>query len=230
MKQIYFFVFLFFSTFTFAQEWEEFTSPPASLLADHTFGFAFGNTGYLVAGNTSDGYTAEFQEYDAETDSWTKKDDFPGGARGFAIGTQYEGKAYFGFGSDNFGPLNDLWVFDPETDEWTQLAECPCSPRNHPGMIAVGGEIFVGLGSGNFGNVIDWWRYNIETDSWSSMPDFPSPRRHHPFQFHDGTYMYAGFGHGDNFISVTFNDWDHNGRRRRDRRNWIRHSASGKTG
>ena len=72
-----------------------------------------------------------------------------GWARGFAIGDTWDGKAYFGFGSDGRSYLNDLWVFDPADLSWTELASCPCSGRAHPALVAQNGKIVVGMGNGD---------------------------------------------------------------------------------
>jgi len=187
-----------------AQEWEQVSSFPDGFTSHHSFGFSFDGIGYIVSGGIpGNGYSANFYSYDPTTDEWTRKGDFPGGARGFAIGEVYNGKAYFGFGASNNGNLSDWWEYDPQTDAWTELASCDCSPRTHPAMVALNGKIYVGLG-GNGGNLDDWWEYDIDSDTWSEKTKFPAAPRHHPFQFTDGEYVYAGFGHGSGFIS---NQW-----------------------
>lgn len=201
MKNIFIALFVCFGLFVNAQQWVEVTSPPSSILADHTFGFSLEGKGYLVSGSNGLGFNAEFHEYDPIADAWSQKDDFPGGARGFAIGDIHDGKAYFGFGTDNSDLRNDLWEYDPIEDQWTELASCPCDARTHPAMISVDGEIFVGMGGGAGVNRNDWWSYSIMDNSWTQMPDFPSEPRHHPYQFTDGRYVYTGFGHGSGFIS-----------------------------
>jgi len=192
-----------------AQEWESVASLPATFRTDHSFGFSLDGKGYLATGSDGDIYYADFYEYDPATDVWTRKADFPGGARGFAIGDVYEGKAYFGFGTSGSGRLDDLWVYDPADDSWTELAPCECDPRIHPAMVAVSGKIFVGLGGTPNGDSNDWWMYDIETNTWEQRASFPDDRRHHPYQFHDGTYAYVGFGHGGPNIYDEWYKYDH---------------------
>ena len=191
-----------------AQDWVQVSSLPASYQTDHTFGFALGDKGYVVAGRTNSGVKSDFYSYDALDDEWTKLDDFPGGPRGFSIGDTWDGKAYFGFGVDEFERKNDLWVFDPLNETWTELASCPCAPRTHPAMVAIGGKVYVGLGGGEFGNLGDWWAYDIELNTWEELADFPAAERHHPFQFGIGDFVYVGFGHGDGFISRRWYQYD----------------------
>lgn len=186
-----------------AQTWEQVASVPGNYRTDHSYAFTIDDVGYMVSGNTSSGPTSDFFTYDAESDVWTKKTDFPGVSRGFAIGDVIDGKAYFGFGSDGNSALNDLWVYDPVTDVWTELASCDCVARTHPALVALDGFIYVGLG-GSGGNKKDWWAYDIGNDSWERKTDFPAAERHHPYQFTDGEYVYVGNGHGNDFIS---NEW-----------------------
>lgn len=204
MKLFNLFIFILFSITSYSQEWEQVASIPDGFGTDHSFAFSIDGTGYVVAGTTATGYSSSFYSYDAATDEWTKKEDFPGSARGFAIGEVWGDKAYFGFGRSNEGLLDDFWEYDPSQDTWTQLAGCECDPRSHPAMVALNGEIYVGLGGTPTGNTNDWWVYSIEFNAWTERTAFPDEPRHHPYQFTDGQYIYTGFGHGSGFIS---NQW-----------------------
>lgn len=198
---------IFMSATSSTAQWVPVASPPADFITDHTYGFGLDGKGYLVTGTDENGNIRDdFYQYDPITDEFTQLDPFPGGARGFAIGDTWDGKAYFGFGSSS-GPngiKDDLWVFDPSTMTWTELASCPCIARRHPAFIAHNDKIFLGLGSSGFGDLNDWWIYDIPTDTWTEGPDLPSPPRHHPYQFGIGDYVYVGFGHGGPII---YNTW-----------------------
>ena len=77
-----------------AQEWEQVSSLPANFnRTHHSFGFSFDGLGYLVTGASNAGYRDEFYQYNPGTDTWTELPPFPGGARGFAIGDTWDGKA-----------------------------------------------------------------------------------------------------------------------------------------
>jgi len=187
-----------------AQDWVQVTSLPNVFNeTHHSFAFSFDDMGYIVSGNSDSGVRDNFYQYNPATDSWTELAPFPGGARGYAIGDIWNGKAYFGFGDDGTSRLNDLWVFDPSNMSWTELASCPCAERAHPAMIAHNGKVFVGLGSSSSGNMNDWWEYDIALNTWSQKDDLPSLSRHHPYQFGIDDYVYTGFGHGNSI----FNDW-----------------------
>jgi N-acetylneuraminic acid mutarotase len=206
MKNYLYVLILFFFVATSANaQWTPVASPPADFITDHTFGFALDGKGYLVTGTDQNGIIRDdFYEYDPVSDQFTQLDDFPGGARGFAIGDTWNGKAYFGFGNGASGTLGDLWEFDPTTESWTELASCPCTPRIHPAFIAHNDKIFVGLGGSTSGDLNDWWIYDIPTDTWTEGAGFPDLRRHHPYQFAIDEYVYVGFGHGGALI---FNEW-----------------------
>ena len=172
----------------------------------HPVTWNFGDTGYVVTGsNANDIPTDDFYSYDPATDTWTTKTDFPGPVRSFAIGEEYNGKGYLGFGANSFY-LNDLWEYDPATDSWTQLASCPCSGRRHPAMVIQDGRLFVGLGDDNTGNLDDWWEYDIATNTWTEREDLPGAPRHHPFQFKAGDGVYVGLGHGSRRPFI-YKDW-----------------------
>lgn len=152
----------------------------------------------------NDQRTKGFFRYNPVVDKWTVLNDFPGAARGFAIGVEHQAVGYLGFGIDGSNYLNDFWKFDTASMSWTQLASCPCVGRIHPSMVAVNGFIYVGLGSDDQGDLKDWWKYDIANNTWTALPDLPGPGRHHPFQFAANGNVYAGLGHSGNTI---FTDW-----------------------
>lgn len=171
----------------------------------HPVTFAIGDYGYSVTGTSSFGAeTDEVYRYNPKTDSWATMSEFPGGVRSFAIGLEYQGSGYLGFGAGSGQFYDDFWRFDTATNQWTQLADCGCVGRRHPALMAANGKIYVGLGNDNTGDLKDFWVYDIASDSWSQLPDIPGPARHHPFMFATNVEVYAGMGHGGNFI---FGDW-----------------------
>jgi N-acetylneuraminic acid mutarotase len=189
---------------TQAQDWQSVAPLPDGFVSNHSFGFALDGMGYIVAGESTDGYSDAFFQYDPAADSWLGLPGFPGPARGYTIGDTWDGRAWMGFGLSNQGYLNDLWVFDPESMTWTEMAPCPCEPRSHPAFVAEAGRIFVGLGGSPDGDRNDWWEYDMATDSWSEKPDFPDAPRHHPYQFGIDGKVYVGFGHSGPNI---YNEW-----------------------
>ena len=187
-----------------AQEWQPVAPLPNGFVSNHSFGFALDGMGYLVAGESTSGYSDAFYQYDPSTDGWMAMPPFPGPARGYTIGDTWDGRAWMGFGNSGQGYLNDLWVFDPANMTWTEMASCPCEPRTHPAFVAENDRILMGLGSGYDGDLNDWWEYDINSDTWSQKPDFPDAPRHHPYQFGIDGEIYVGFGHSGPNI---FNEW-----------------------
>jgi N-acetylneuraminic acid mutarotase len=182
-----------------AQEWEQLANIPFSG-RHHAIGFSANGKGYALTGTTqTQNASREFWEYTPETDSWERLDNYPGIARSLGIGDDWDGKYYFGFGSNGALYLNDLWVFDPADYSFTELPSCPCVGRDHPAFIAQNGKIFMGSGSAEFGDIKDWWVYDIATQEWEQRTDIPGNNRHHPFQFGIGDYVYVGGGHDLNW-------------------------------
>lgn len=213
MKTICALISLIITSLSFSQ-WTTITAPPTNFRTDHSYGFALEGKGYLVAGNNdATGETsANFFSYDPAQDIWTTLPNFPGGTRGYAIGDQIDGKAYFGFGTGSTDGQNDtqqsdLWVFDPATEQWSELSSCPCNVRIHPAFVAHQGKIYMGVGGNEtLGNLGDWWSYDIASDTWEEKATFPGFNRHHPYQFSAGDFVYVGFGHG-NQGSLVYKDF-----------------------
>lgn len=202
-------IIMLFATVTISAQWVQVASPPANFITDHSYGFALDGKGYLVTGTDQfENVRNDFYQYDPVTDEFSRLEDFPGGARGFAIGDTWNGKAYFGFGSSINFRYNDLWEYDASSETWTELAVCPCRPRTHPALIAHNDKVFVGLGSSSAGDQNDWWIYDIATDSWTQGAGFPAAQRHHPYQFAIGDFIYVGFGHGGSNIYNTWYRYD----------------------
>ena len=204
MRKVYLFTIVLSSIiFQSNAQWEAKSSIPEG--RHHPVTLGFDDFGYVATGtNTTGAPTKDVYRYDPTTDMWNTLPDFPGDARSFAIGEEYNGKGYMGFGASSFSLLRDLWEFDPETETWTELAPCPCPGRRHPAFVALDGKIYMGLGDGSGGNYNDWWEYDIASDSWEQMPNLPGYQRHHPYQFEAGGQLYAGMGHGNFGI---YKDW-----------------------
>ncbi len=184
-----------------AQTWESLNEPP--FLRHHTNGFGVEDGAYVFEGVSGNQYSNAFWKYDATNDSWTQISDFPGEARALAIGDDWDGKYYYGFGSKGSGQgnyLSDLWVFDPVDESFTQLPSCPCQGREHPALIAHNDKVFVGSGSFWNGDLDDWWEYDISTQEWTARPFIPGGERHHPYHFAAGEHVYVGGGHRTNWL------------------------------
>lgn len=196
-------IFLSLNLFGQSQTWVGLAGIPEGV--HHPVTFAIGDFGYSITGtNSLGGEISRVRRYNPITDSWSSLSNFPGGARSFAIGLEYEGYGYVGFGAAGSQYFKDLWRFDTATFQWTRLADCGCIGRRHPALMAANGKIYVGLGNDNTGDLRDFWVYDIASDTWTQLPNIPGPSRHHPFMFAVNGEVYAGMGHGGNFI---YRDW-----------------------
>jgi len=187
------------------QQWEEVSETP--FLVHHTNGLGVGDVGFVIEGepvNVNGQLVNRLWEFSSITNEWTNKGEFPGLGRTFAIGDEWDGKYYYGFGLANNGvDLNDLWVYDPSDQSFTELPSCPCVGRAHPALAAHNDKILMGTGSGPNGDLEDWWEYDMITQEWTQKTNVPGGRRHHPFFFESGNTVYLGGGHRDNWLA-----WD----------------------
>jgi len=187
------------SSNSFAQTWEVLGETPFH--TDHTYGFGFEGKGYVIQGDDNN----PLWEYSPSTDSWEEIGDFPGPSRGFAVGDDWNGKYYYGFGTLGQDIYNDLWVFDPVDTSFTELPSCPCTPRFHPAFIAHNDKIMMGTGSSETGNMEDWWEYDMITQEWTEKQTIPGGARHHPFFFSADSLVFLGGGHRDSWFQYNLN-------------------------
>ena len=188
-----------FSTSANAQTWEMLGEPPFH--TDHTYGFGFEGRAFVIQGNNGN----PLWDYNPATDTWTEIGDFPGPSRGFAVGDEWDGLYYYGFGTLNGVALNDLWVFNPVDTTFTELPSFPGTPRYHPAFIAHNDKIMMGTGSSGNGNLEDWWEYDMITQVWTQKQNIPGGARHHPFFFSSGDQVYLGGGHRDSWFQYDLN-------------------------
>ena len=180
---------------------------PDGHLTNHAFGFAVDGTGYLIAGQTPDGFTNAAYSYDPVTDVWSSLPDFPGEPRGYTIGGVWDGVAWMGFGLNDDGAMNDLWRFDPATGDWTEMASCPCEPRYHPAFVAHEGTFSWAWAraSRRPGRLVGLRHGHGHLDGEAQHP---SPRAHHPYQFGIDGIIYTGLGHNGPDIYNTWYAYD----------------------
>lgn len=196
-----------FSLCLTGQTWEQLNNTP--FYDDHSNGFGFNGKGYTIQG-TGNQQGNTLWIYTPDTDVWENVGNFPGAPRRIAIGDDWNGKFYYGFGfGDGIGPLNDLWEFDPVDTSFTQLPSCPCIGRTHPALIANNDKIYMGSGSTGNGDTDDWWMYDMITQDWTQLQNIPGGERHHPFFFSYEDKVYVGGGHRTNWLeyNTTTNTW-----------------------
>src|SRR6187399_3250718 len=86
---------------TWTQKANVFTTPRCGAV-----GFSIGNKGYMGTGlqfGLSPNYFNDFWEWDQASSSWTQKANFPGSARGDAVGFSITNKGYILTGTTSTG-------------------------------------------------------------------------------------------------------------------------------
>jgi len=173
-----------------------------------SFGFTIGDKGYIIGGNVGDGFTTvlinDFWEYDAGSDKWTRKADYPGQAGEYIRGFSINGKGYVGTGFGQLHPEpgdeapqnNDFWEYDPGKDKWTRKADFSGIERENVIAFAINGVGYMGLGTDNNydKNYKDFWRYDAAADKWTRAADFPGSGSYGVAAFVAGAKGYAGLG------------------------------------
>ncbi|MBS1600103.1 MAG: IPT/TIG domain-containing protein [Bacteroidetes bacterium] len=110
-----------------------------SVLPQNASGFAVNNNGYVignfVTGPTS--FTPEVLLYNAASDTWIKKNAFPGGTIFEALGV---GAADKGFLIGDRG----YWIYDPVSDSWDEKGMN--SQRSGGAAFDINGKLYFGIG------------------------------------------------------------------------------------
>lgn len=137
--------------------------------------FVIGNYAYVGTGLTdvtTASTTSEFWQYDPAADTWTKKNDFPGGARGGASAFAINGKGYLGLGQSTTGTeLSDWWQYDPSTDSWKQKSNFPGGARTQTVTFTGSNNLgYVGFGQGLGHQIEPNVSSNAYTDLWQYQP------------------------------------------------------------
>ena len=127
-------------------------------------GFSIGTKGYIgtgfggVAGST---VFKDFWEWDQATNVWTKKADFGGAARAFAVGFSIGNKGYIGNGYTGSYPLfKDFWLWDQGTDQWIMMGDFGGDARIEAVGVSIGNKGYIGTGIGGPSFLNNFWEYD----------------------------------------------------------------------
>ena len=131
--------------------------------------FAIGAKGYVGTGEiggASVSFLKDLWQYDPQIDQWTRKQDFPGEARAYAIGLTLGNKGYLVFGllainaeGTSLTLSKELWEYDEAADAWTPRTDFAGQARAMTVGFVLGGYIYVGPGNNAaVMNVFDVWR------------------------------------------------------------------------
>jgi N-acetylneuraminic acid mutarotase len=139
--------------------------------------FSINNKAYLVGGFFSPGmFSSEVWEYTADTDTWRRLADFPGGTRWAGVSFAHNVLGYIGMGEGDNGLYKDVWEFDPVTEVWTRLADFPGEARKSAFSFTTGGLTYVGGGDNETPTApLDFWAFEPTSKTWTSRQDLPKP-------------------------------------------------------
>lgn len=164
--------------------------------------FATSTRGFLIGGRNFLGdYKKEVWSFDMVSNTWTRKNDFPGAGRNNSLGFEANGRLFLFGGENGQQGFVDLWEYNPNSDQWIQKKTFPGELRSLANGFSIGGKIYVGSGidfynqvGGQFKPLVDFWEYDIATDSWTRKKDFPGGCRWQAINFSVGGKGYLGSG------------------------------------
>jgi len=140
-------------------------------------------------------------EFDPATGKWTRKSDFPGEARVFAVAAVVGEKAFVGLGYNmgcvfnDTSYLHDFWMYEPATDTWSQRAAFPGTGVNGAATFVYNEEIYLLHGFENHQSVKNIWKYSPQSDQWTQVGEFPGLARARAVALSDGNRFFSGTGY-----------------------------------
>ncbi len=146
-----------------------------------------------------------FLTLNSKADYWTRKADFPNGARAEAFGFSIGSKGYVGGGLNMLTSLtvNDFWEYDPGTDTWAQKTNFPGGGTAYCVSFSIGtkGYVCTGMSIYNTSAYNDLWEYDPTADTWTKKTSFPGDARSLAVGFIIDSLGYVGTGYGDSTSS-----------------------------
>ncbi len=166
----------------------------------HVVSFVLNAKAYFISGTTGNGYDAstllqEVWEYDPQMNTWTRRQDFPGGKRFGAFGFTAGDRGYLGGGAGESGQYLDFWEYDPAEDSW--MKKTGLSAEFHQEDIfgiTLNGAGYALLGyCGSPCNKRFFWKYDALNDLWAEVASMPGPFRENTgFELNGRGYMGTG--------------------------------------
>ena len=128
----------------------------------------------------------------AQSNTWVKMSDFPGGKRERAVAFNIGDFGYVGTGTDTAELVRkDFWKYDASSDTWSQVAELPGLARRDAVAFTLNNLGYVGTGmsdhvSSNGVLLNDFWSYDPQLNQWDSIAPYPGNQM-------GGVYFATGF-------------------------------------
>jgi N-acetylneuraminic acid mutarotase len=138
----------FYSAEAGTNVWTKLANPQDGMFHDGSF-FAIGNIVYFIGGIDRNGVlTNKVYAYDTSTNTWVRKNDFPGLARRASIGFASGDIGFYGLGANSGFTIlyNDVWKYYPLTDSWVRIEDFPGSARTDPFVFVLDDFAYIGGG------------------------------------------------------------------------------------
>ena len=178
--------------------WTEMQSFPGTARR-HSAGFWIGNKFYTGFGQSfvTNKFIDQndFYEFDASSNTWTKKADFPDIGRQQVVAFSIGNTGYVGFGMSincfpcTFTHYKDLWKYDPATDSWEKVGDYNDINDNETPLAkayVISGKAYITLKN-------NLWMFNSSTNSLTLIGPLPeSAVMGTGFGIDDKIYMVAG--------------------------------------
>ncbi|MFO7576040.1 MAG: type IX secretion system membrane protein PorP/SprF, partial [Bacteroidales bacterium] len=151
----------FYSYVPSTNQWTKLSNPSGQLFS-HSSCFVMGDIIYLVGG--IDNYITHKREvwaYNTSTNTWTRKNDFPGEARRSAVGLGIDGQYYIGLGINGITVFKDFWRYDVQNDIWERMQDFAGAARGGVFCMVLNQMAFIGTGYLSYNNLAsDVYRFN----------------------------------------------------------------------
>jgi len=126
------------------------------------------------------------------SDTWTKKADFGGGGRAYAVRFSIGNKGYIGMGWDGSLVHNDFWAYDPALNIWIQKADGPL--QSDGAAFSIGSKGYIVTGYDGSSKTKASWMYDPAANTWTRKADFGGTARVATIGFSIGSKGYVGTG------------------------------------
>ena len=174
-------------------------------------GFSIGTKGYMGTGATDQAGTTlanDFWEYDSNTDTWSQKANFAGGARKNATGIAIGSKGYVGLGVAGSVYNEDFWEYNPTSNSWTRKEDYKGKECAGAFGFSIGSLGYVGGGFDGKKYQKDFYNYNPSTNKWDKLKEFGGKERAYAVGFSIGNSGYVGTGTDGKIDYTDF--WEYN--------------------
>ena len=167
------------------------------------------NKGYVGTGYDEDGKVLnDFYEFDPTTSNWSKKADFIGNGRYYAIGFGIKEYGYIGLGYNVVpSPQNDFYKYDPSSDSWAQIPDF--SRKIAQANVFVIDDIaYVGGGLSSGEPVLKLFKFNpANSNAWTELTDLSTNVARYSataFSINKKGYFALGKSTSSSFINTVY--------------------------